>query len=74
LTDVHHNPLRRQRNEFDCRDQTGIDLLRIFRLDAARNSNGEFTIRRDIANLLEILGLLRRDQLREGRQANKQSR
>ena len=38
LTDIRQHFFRRQRNEIDSGDQTGIDIVRIFWFAAARNA------------------------------------
>ena len=48
-------------------------MIRIFRLAAAGNEHGEFLIRRDVANFLELRRLLRADRLRRNDQAIKQA-
>src|SRR5207247_2076156 len=53
---VHHDSLRWNRNEFDHADQTGIDMIRIFRLAAAGNEHGEFLIRRDVEDFSNFEG------------------
>jgi hypothetical protein len=67
LTDIRQHFFRRQRNEIDSGDQTGIDIVRIFWF-AARNAQSEFPIRRDVTNFFKRRGSLSVNRLRRNKQ------
>jgi hypothetical protein len=65
---------RGQWNEFGGRDPIGIDVVRICRFAATRNAQGEFLVRRNVADFLRQRELLGIDRLRYNQQAEQPSR
>ena len=57
LTNFHHNVLRWKRNDFDCRDQSGINFVGIFWFTDAGNAHAKFSVRRNVSYFFEPGGI-----------------